>query len=242
MYKSQIYQPGTLPNGTAIPAPTVNGLPLNGQTATPNTLPGFVSTSGTAAARDGTTFLERIRNAFQTTIDSFLNYLPEILAALLVLIVGWIVAVLLGKLVTKLLTLTKVDKALDKLGLKKVREDTGLELSVARFVGNLVKWFLIIVAVLAAADILRLAEISAFLRSILLYFPNVVVAVVIVIIGVLVGNLVHKLVSGAGRTAKLPSIPLIAAFARYAIIVFAILAALVQLQVASALIQILFTG
>lgn len=217
MVKSQIYQPGT----PAV-APAVNGV-----------------TTGT---NGDLTFWERISNAFQTTLDSFLNYLPEILAAILVLIVGWILAVLLGKLVRKLLTFTQVDKALDKLGLKKVREDTGLALSVARFVGDLVKWFLIIVAVLAAADIMRLTEISVFLRSILLYFPNVLVAVVIVIIGVLIANFVHKLVLGAGRTAKLPSIALIAAFARYSVIVFSILAALVQLQVASSLIQILFTG
>ena len=97
-------------------------------------------------------------------------------------------------------------------------------------------------AVLAAADILRLAQISEFLRSVLSYFPNVIVAVVIVTIGVLVGNFVHKLVLGAGRAAKLPSVPAIATFARWAIVIFAALAALVQLQVAGALIQILFTG
>jgi hypothetical protein len=188
------------------------------------------------------TFVERIKDAFQTAFQSFIEFLPEILAALIVLIFGWIIAVLLGRLVRKLLSFTRVDKALDKVGLKKVRQDTGLELSVARLVGDLVKWFLIIVSVLAAADILRLSEISVFLRSILLYFPNVVVAVVIVIIGVLVANFVQKVVLGAGRTAHLPSIPLIAAFARWAVILFAVLASLVQLQVAASLIQILFTG
>jgi hypothetical protein len=202
----------------------------------------FNNVSGVTVEAAPFSFFERVKDAFQTAFDSFLAYLPEILAALLVLIVGWIIAVLLGKLVRKLLSYTRVDKALDKVGLRRIRQETGLELSVARFVGDLVKWFLIIVSVLAAADILRLSEISVFLRSILLYFPNVVVAVVIVIIGVLVANFVQKLVMGAGRTAKLPSIPLIAAFARWAIIVFSILAALVQLQVAAALIQILFTG
>ncbi len=235
MYKSQIYQPGTIPSTVNPGLNTVSPAQLPYSGTTTNGVTATVTVSETP-------FFERIGNAFQTVIDGFLNYLPEILAALLVLVIGWMIAVLLGKLVRKLLALTKIDKALDKLGLKKIREDTGLELSAARFVGDLVKWFLIIVAVLAAADILRLTEISVFLRSILLYFPNVVVAVVIVIIGVLVANFVHKLVLGAGRTAKLPSIALIAAFARYSIIVFAILAALVQLQVASTLIQILFTG
>ncbi len=195
-----------------------------------------------ATTSTSTTFFGRVVDAFQTTIDSVIEFLPEILAALLVLIVGWIIAVLLGKLVRKLLSLTQVDKALDKVGFRQLRGETGLELSVARFVGDLVKWFLVIVSVLAAADILQLNEISGFLRSILLYFPNVVVAVVIVIIGVLVGNFVQKVVHGAGRTAKLPSIPLIAAFARWSVIIFSVLAAWVQLQVAASLIQILFTG
>ena len=188
------------------------------------------------------TFFERLRDAFQTAFESFIAFLPQIVAALLIIILGWVIAVLLGQLVRKLLTLTRVDKALDRLGLKRIREDTGLKLTVAGFVGGLVKWFLIIVAVLAAADILRLAQISEFLRSVLSYFPNVIVAVVIVTIGVLVGNFVHKLVLGAGRAAKLPSVPAIATFARWAIVIFAALAALVQLQVAGALIQILFTG
>jgi len=187
-------------------------------------------------------FLERIGQAFQTAFESFIAFLPQIVAALLIVILGWAIAVLLGQLIRKLLTLTRVDKALDRLGLKRVREDTGLKLTVAGFVGGLVKWFLIIVAVLAAADILRLSQISEFLRSVLAYFPNVIVAVVIVTIGVLVGNFVHKLVLGAGRAAKLPSIPAIATFARWAIVIFAVLASLVQLQVAGALIQILFTG
>ncbi|MFH0830517.1 MAG: hypothetical protein V1895_00465 [Parcubacteria group bacterium] len=218
--QAQILNPGTLPQST------VETLPF----------------TTTASASDSLTFVEQIKGAFQTTLDSLIEFLPEILAALVVLIVGWIVAVLLGKLVRKLLALAKVDKALDKVGFKQVRDETGLELSIARFVGDLIKWFLIIVSVLAAADILRLSEISGFLRSILLYFPNVVVAVVIVIIGVLVANFVQKLVVGAGKTAKLPSIPLIAAFARWSIIVFSVLASLVQLQVAASLIQILFTG
>lgn len=213
---AQILNPGTLPQSTYIPV--------------------------TATTTTELTFVEQIKGAFQTTLDSMIEFLPEILAALVVLIAGWIIAVLLGKLVRKLLALAKVDKALDRVGFKQIRGETGLELSVARFVGDLVKWFLIIVSVLAAADIMHLGEISAFLRSILLYFPNVVVAVVIVIIGVLVANFVQKMVMGAGRTAKLPSIPLIAAFARWSIIVFSVLASLVQLQVAASLIQILFTG
>jgi hypothetical protein len=205
-------------------------------------LPTTIDNGTVLVTNPNETFLERISDAFQTTLDSIIAYLPEVLAALLVLIIGWILAVLLGKLVRKLLSLTRIDKALDKIGFRQVRSETGLELSVARFVGDLIKWFLIIVSVLAASDILQLNEISSFLRSILLYFPNVVVAVVIVIIGVLIGNFVQKIVLGAGRTAKLPSIPLIAAFARWSVIVFSVLASLVQLQVAASLIQILFTG
>ncbi len=219
-----------------------NSVPTSG-VINPSVLPG--TTSGLNAATVGDTplsFLERIGDSFQTAFDSFVAFLPEILAALIVLIAGWIIAVLLGKLVRKLLSFTRVDAALDKVGMKKIRRESGLELSAARFVGELVKWFLIIVFVLAASDILGLQEISGFLRSILLYFPNVVVAVVIVIIGVLVANFVHRLIRGAGKTAKLPSIPMIALFARWAIVIFSVLAALVQLQVAANLIQILFTG
>ncbi|MFO0702832.1 MAG: hypothetical protein U0514_03125 [Candidatus Andersenbacteria bacterium] len=168
----------------------------------PNVLstPAFTTNVSTVATTP-VSFFERIRDAFQTAFESFIAFMPQIVAALLVVILGWAIAVLLGQLVRKLLTLTRVDKALDRLGLKRLREDTGLKLTVAGFVGGLVKWFLIIVAVLAAADILRLSQISEFLRSVLSYFPNVIVAVVIATIGVLI-KLCLQARARAGRAAE----------------------------------------
>lgn len=106
----------------------------------------------------------------------------------------------------------------------------------------MVKWFLVIVSILAAADILNLNQVTAFLNMVLLYIPNVVIAVIILLLGVLFANFTAQIVQGAVKTARLKTGHFLAAIAKWSIIVFSVLAALVQLGIAASLLQILFTG
>lgn len=181
-------------------------------------------------------------NAFTDLWTRFIDFLPTLIVAILVIIIGWLVAVGLGLLIERLLKLLKVDDAIDKLGLDRVSKKVGFRLKVSAFLGGIVKWFLIIVFVLAAADILQLTQISGFLNEVLLYIPNIVVAVVILVAGYLLGNFVANLTKGSVRLAKLGTAGYAATISRWAIWIFAFLAALIQLRVAPELIQILFTG
>lgn len=174
--------------------------------------------------------------------ERFINFLPALVGAVLVFVAGWIVAVALGKVVEHIFKMIKVDDVMEKAGTKARFEKAGVKLDVAKFLGGLVKWFLILVFLMAATDILKLVQVTNFLNSIILYLPNVVVAAVILAVAFLVANFVYAVVKGSTKVAGIVSATLLATVAKWAIVIFGFLAALVQLGIASSLINTLFIG
>lgn len=174
--------------------------------------------------------------------ERFIIFTPSLIGAILVFLFGLVVAVVLEKLAEKLLQTLRVDKALERLGMTQRFSDYGLQLNLAAFLGGIVKWFLVLVFLMAATDILGLPQVTNFLNSVLLYLPNVVVAVIILTIVFLLGNFVYGLVKGSTMAAGVVSATLVAAISRWAIIIFGILAALIQLGIATSLVNTLFMG
>jgi len=183
-----------------------------------------------------------VTDSLQKALDSVLKFLPTVFGALIVFIVGWIIAIICKRIVTRLLNLIRINVAFEKIGVTKAVEKSGFKFDAAAICGWIVKWFLIIVFFMAATDILGLAQVTDFLKSILLYIPNVIVAVLILLIGVLVANFFHDLVLGSVKVAQLVSAEILATITRWAIIIFAFLAAMTQLKIAASLVQTLFIG
>lgn len=174
--------------------------------------------------------------------EKLINFLPALIGALLVILAGWIIAATIGKFVEKIMKAAKVDQAMEKLNFGGKLYAGDMPFSFSAFLGGLVKWFLILVFVMAAADILQLSEVSSFLNSILLYIPNVVVAVVILTVVFLFGNFVYNVVKGSTKAAGVMSATLLAVISKWAIIIFGIFAALIQLGIASSLVSTIFVG
>lgn len=172
----------------------------------------------------------------------FVNFLPSLIGAILVFVAGWIVAVALGKAVEHIVKILKVDDVVEKAGTKARFHKAGVDLNIAKFFGGLVKWFLILVFLMAATDILHLTQVTSFLNSIVLYIPNVIVAAVILAVAFLVGNFVFAVIKGSTKIAGIVSATLLGTIAKWAIVIFGFLAALIQLGVASSLINTLFIG
>jgi hypothetical protein len=184
-----------------------------------------------------------LQYSFQNIWASFISFLPQLLVALLVLIVGWIIAGILKRIIKTVFTQLKVDSALDAAGLDSLTAKAGYQLNSGAFVGGLVKWFVIIVFFVAALDILNLDQATAFLSEIVLgYLPQVIVAVVILFGGIILASFVEKVVIAGGKATSFASAALLGKFAYYAIIAFTILAALNQLLIAPELVQMLFAG
>lgn len=179
--------------------------------------------------------------SLQQVWASVANFVPFLLGALLVFVIGWIIAVALGKLVEQVVRALRVDSLLTKLEFEKTLERGGWRLNSGAFVGGLVRWFLIIVFLLASVNILGLSQVSDFLTQVLLYLPNVVVAALILIIAALVAEAVERLARGSVEAAGFRG-SLVGVVARWAIWLFAFVAALQQLGVATALLQTVVTG
>lgn len=193
---------------------------------------------------DFSSWQDAITSSFQDMWVKIIEFLPEILAALVVLIVGLFAAYGLGKLVHRLVRLSKVDEALHKVGIIKRVEEAGITVSLAGLLQWIVKWFLIVVVLIAVVDILQWDQVTDFLTQVALYIPNVIVAVVILGVGLVVGQFTYDVVVKGIKASKLPATAssTLAALAKWAIIIFALLAALLQLGVADRLIEILFAG
>jgi len=170
------------------------------------------------------------------------NYLPNIIGAFVVLVVGLIVAAGLGALVEKILEGIRLDMILEKVGLKPIFERAGIKLRAAYFFGKLVYWFVIVAFLLAVADSLQLYALSQFLTSILNYLPNVIAAVLIMLAALVLAHFLRKLVTASVMSAKLHSGPFLGTVTWWAIVVFGFLTALTQLNIASAIIQTIVTG
>ena len=184
-----------------------------------------------------------VQSSFTSLWFTVVQYLPAILAAVIVFVIGWIVGVVLYRIVVEIVKVLRVDDALRSAGLNEAAREAGFNLDVGKFLGTLVMWFIVIVFLVAALDILGLNRVTIFLQQVVLfYLPQVIVAALILILGAIVAEVVKGLVSGSARAAGAHGANLAGTVSKWAIWIFAVLAALDQLQVAPALIQTLFTG
>ena len=170
-----------------------------------------------------------------------LSYLPNLVAAIIVVIIGWLLAIFLSKLVYKVLEAIKIDHLANQLGLKNLSEKVDQKLSLAALGAWLVKWFFFLGSFIAAADILGLQEVSTFLyQDVLNYAGHVIVAMAILLLGILAADFFAALVSGTINASGLHKGDGLGAITKWAILVFAVIAALSQLQIATAFLQDLF--
>jgi len=189
-----------------------------------------------------TSWGDAINNSLDSIWNGFVNFLPKFVGAVLIFVIGWIVAVFIGKLIHKVVKYLWVDRLLQKAKVKEAIESTGIKVDIAFALGQIAKWFLIFVFLTAATDVMGWNEVTLFLRKFVGYLPNVIIAVIIFTLGLMFAKWVQDVVKRSIRAYKLFSPELVAAIAKWAIIIFSLLAALIQLKVAPDLLQTLFTG
>jgi hypothetical protein len=171
------------------------------------------------------------------------SFVPTLVIAIIIFAIGWVLAALIEKLVEGLFKTFKVDAALKSAGFEEVVERSGYKLNSGRFIGSLVKWFVIVVFLIASFDILGLSQVNSFLKDVVLsYLPQVIIAVLVLMVAVMIADAVEKIVVASARAAHVKSSSLLGAIAKWAIWIFAILTALFHLGIAPGLIQTLFMG
>jgi len=192
-------------------------------------------------------WFEVTRAALLRLWEGFLDFIPALIGALIVFIIGWFIAGVIGKLVAEILVRAKLNQFFERTGWKTALEKAELRISPSEFIGAIIKWILVIVFLLAAVEILGLVGFADFLRSILAYLPNVVVAVLILVVTVIVVDIIDKILRVAVEGMKVGYGHLVSVIVKCAIWIFAILAILQQLRFEAAvwlfeLIKIAFIG
>ncbi len=186
---------------------------------------------------------QMIEYATYSTWTTISDQLPNILGAILILILGFMLGGIAKGIIMTLTKKLQVDDAFASTGARDTLNRAGVHVSIGAILGSLVKWFVVIVAFVVALDILNLGDATDYLATVILgYLPRVLVATVIVFGAVIIAQFVERIIAASSTLAEFSSPVLLGKFAKYAIIFTAILAALNELQIAEELIQMLFAG
>ncbi len=188
------------------------------------------------------TWSEVLSLSFRNLWLGVIGFVPNLVVAIVIILVGWGIGMLFGRVVSQVVKAIKVDEALRKAGVEDFLAKGGLSLNSGSFLGGLVKWFIMLVFLIGAFDVLGLSQVTVFLRDILNYLPQVIVAVLILIAAGLVADAMKRIVLSSAMSAEVSSAPFLATVTKWVIWIFAILVALSQLGIASALVQTIFTG
>ncbi len=181
-----------------------------------------------------------IFQAFANAVNLVLTFIPRIIGFLIILIVGLIVAYFVAKAVTFLLRKVGFDRLSNRIGLSRIEQRMGVTMDPAGVLGKIVYWFILLIFLVPAADALGLPAVSNILNTLVAYLPNVFVAILVLFLGTLLATFLADIVYGAVASTKIGSPGILAGIARWAIIGFAGLIALEQLQITPALINELF--
>jgi small-conductance mechanosensitive channel len=189
------------------------------------------------------TWSQVLSSSFQSLWAGIIMFIPSLIVALVIVLIGWAIGALIAKAIAKFMEMIKFDEALKKTGFENLVKKAGLNLNSGHFIGALVKYFVIIIFLIAAFDVLGLNQVTAFLQQIVIgYLPQLIIAVLILLVGSIVGDVLGRIVTASSRTAGITSANLLGAVARWGVWIFAILVALSQMGIAGTFIQTLFTG
>ena len=167
-----------------------------------------------------------ILQPLQNALAQFFAYIPQLIGAIVILIVGYIVAKILQAVVGRVLQGIGFDGWMERAGIKRFFDRADTRQTPTSILGKLVFWFVFIIAITMAADALGIRQVSAVLAPLIAYIPNIIAAILILVLAALLANFLAGIVRGATGSDLLSNI------ARYAIIVYAVFAALTQLGIA----------
>jgi small-conductance mechanosensitive channel len=164
--------------------------------------------------------------SLRSGLETFFAFIPQLIGAIVILVVGYIVAKILQAVVSRVLKAVGFDGWMERGGIKQFFDRAQTRETPATVLGKLVFWFVFIIAITMAADALGIQQVSQVLAQLIAYIPSIIAAILILILAALLANFLSGIVRGATDSDILANI------ARYAIIVYAVFAALTELGIA----------
>ena len=173
----------------------------------------------------------------------FIQFAPKLILAIIFFVIGWILGSLIAKAFEQVFSALKIDNLFKSLGVDDFFRKAGMNLNSGHFVGEVMKWFIIIIFLLPSLNLIGLDSIAYFLKDdVLGFLPRIVIAAFVLIIATMVADFLSKTAYASARAMNLKSSHMLSSLVKYTVWVFAFIIALGQLGVAEGYMSILFTG
>lgn len=189
-----------------------------------------------------TEFVQATSKALAEVWGNTLVFLPTLIFAIVIFVVGWFISIGVGALIAQILNKLKFNKIIDKGNWKHALDKAEITVNPSEFVGGIIKWVLVLTFLTWSVEILGSSQFAGFLAGVLSYLPNVIIAALIFVVTVIIVDIVEKLVKVSVEKSKVGYSQLASSIVKWAIWIFAILAILEQLGIAKSFMQIIFSG
>lgn len=184
--------------------------------------------------------LDLFKESAQEFLKELVSALPQILGALLILIIGWIVAKLLKRVFIRLLKMARVSYLTEKAGIDQFLKSGGAQKDVVSILGTLMYWIIMLIVIMATLNSLKLTAAASLFNEIMLYIPRVIVAIVILIIGIYVARMVSQVIKTSLKSVKEKTSGLISRASHVVIIILTVFLVLGQLNIAHEIVSSAF--
>jgi len=164
------------------------------------------------------------------------GYVPSIAGAIVILIVGWLIAKLIETVIVRILKAVKLDVASDKAGLSNILAQGEIKLTISEVIGAVIYWIIILVVIATALGTLNLTIAADLVARLIEYVPNILGAIFILIAGTFLADFVSKIVITAASNAGISKARLLSKLTKFVLVTFALIIAIEQLKIATTLI------
>ncbi|MFZ3055077.1 MAG: hypothetical protein WA091_03830 [Minisyncoccales bacterium] len=180
--------------------------------------------------------------ALQGAWEEILLFLPNFLAAIIIFVLGWFVAIWVGKLVAGILNKLQFDALFEKTGWKEALSSADVKVEPSSFVGAISKWILVVVFLMIVTDIMGWGAFAGLLAGIIAWMPNLLVAIIILVVAIIIADIAEKLVKVSTKKMGISFVNFLGTMVKWAIYIFAGLAVLIQLGITQDIVKILMMG
>jgi mechanosensitive ion channel-like protein len=187
-----------------------------------------------------TSWTDAVMTSLAAALALLLGAIPKVIGFAVILIIGWLIASAVATAVASILRAVKFNDLAQRGGFANFVHSMGIRQDSAGFIANVAKWFIRLIVLVSAFDALGLPAVSQVLEQLLLWLPNLVVALVVLVIAGLAANALARLVRGTTAESGIGSPDLLATIAKVAVWAFAIVVAVNQIGIATELVNTLF--
>lgn len=179
-------------------------------------------------------------SSFNAVITQITDFLPKLLAALVLLFIGWLIAKAVRSGVRRLLAIAHFDRLAEKAGIEEFLKHGEMHVTLGGIISEVSYWLVLLIVLVTVSSGLGLTAVANLFNRVALYLPNIIVAVFIIIFGTLLARFINRLVFAWLRNLGVEGALTISTVAEYSVQIFAVFVALEQLAIGTQLLTTAF--